>query len=564
MKTPRAPQAASQVAFPDADALAALRAWYAGLPARQVVERYLGAGQTGQSSRALLGDIRRQLAAFAIRRHRADLASLFEHSAAERTVRAKAIAKAIETLRTLPTPTPALIDDVTLWTGSRTAKALHAAGLRTLGDVAVRVLHRQRWWAQVPGLGAAGARQLRAVLEQTPELLPRAQALTTRPSSEVTPLERLTIPLELDGSAGAFRGPPQTCTLAARTDAEAIQAWLRNHETTATARAYRKEAERLLLWSLTERRKPLSSLTTDDAMAYRTFLRHPTPRSRWVGPARPRSSPEWRPFQGDLSTRSVVYSLSVIGAMFRWLVEQRYLLANPFAGLKVKGARHAGAPKTSRALTGHELTLVRQIADLLDLTLGWSTSSAQRMRFILDFWFATGLRPSELVGARLGNIEREEGGDSWLYVVGKGDKAARVALPLLATSALERYLVQRGLPASRQHWNPAVPLVPSLEEDSGGVTTSRLWAMMKRFFGQAAEQLRGFSPALAEKLTRATPHWMRHTHATYALAAGADLTTVRDNLRHASISTTSVYLNADDTKRARQLGNLFPLHGMPG
>ena len=118
---------------------------------------------------------------------------------------------------------------------------------------------------------------------------------------------------------------------------------------------------------------------------------------------------------------------------------------------------------------------------------------------------------------RLGRSERQEGGDSWLHVVGKGDKPARVALPLLATAALERYLAQRGLPVSYQRWNPAVHLVPGLDEDGGGLTTSRLWAVMRRFFAAAAEAMQEASPVLAEKLSRATPHWMRHTHATYAL-----------------------------------------------
>lgn len=71
----------------------------------------------------------------------------------------------------------------------------------------------------------------------------------------------------------------------------------------------------------------------------------------------------------------------------------------------------------------------------------------------------------------------------------KGDKPARVALPLLATFALEYYLVQRGLPVCRQRWNPGVVLLPSLADDQGGVTTSRLWAVPKRFFGLAATQL---------------------------------------------------------------------------
>jgi site-specific recombinase XerD len=61
---------------------------------------------------------------------------------------------------------------------------------------------------------------------------------------------------------------------------------------------------------------------------------------------------------------------------------------------------------------------------------------------------------------------------------------------------------------------------------------------MRRFFLQAAEVIEGDHLVLAEKLRRASPHWMRHTHARHALERGAELTSVRDNLRHSSISTT--------------------------
>ncbi|WP_302059383.1 hypothetical protein, partial [Paraburkholderia sp. CNPSo 3274] len=49
------------------------------------------------------------------------------------------------------------------------------------------------------------------------------------------------------------------------------------HESPHTARAYGREAERLLLWAVVERRLPLSSLTAEDATAFRTFLRRPAP-----------------------------------------------------------------------------------------------------------------------------------------------------------------------------------------------------------------------------------------------------------------------------------------------
>jgi integrase len=117
--------------------------------------------------------------------------------------------------------------------------------------------------------------------------------------------------------------------------------------------------------------------------------------------------------------------------------------------------------------------------------------------------------------------------------------------------------LERGLPVSRIHWNPATPLIGSLDGSDAGITATRLWEVMRRFFALAAEIIAEDHPVAAEKLLRATPHWMRHTHATHALARGAKLTAVRDNLRHASISTTSIYLHTDETKRAQQFGKAF-------
>ncbi len=141
-------------------------------------------------------------------------------------------------------------------------------------------------------------------------------------------------------------------------------------------------------------------------------------------------------------------------------------------------------------------------------------------------------------------------------MVGKGSKAGKVVLPGLARGVLDRHLAQRGLLVTPAKWNSATPLLTSLDGEAG-ITSKRLWAIVKRFFATTADVLGDTNPALAEKLRRATPHWMRHTHATHALERGADLTTVRDNLRHASLSTTSTYLHSDDLRRAKQIGGAF-------
>ena len=547
-------------AFPDAASLAALRAWYEGIPARNAVAQYLAQSKIeGQSARGILGGVRRQLVDLAKRRHRHDLAAVFGHAESDRSTSARTVLRAIDQLRASAMRTPLIGDDVGDWLPPPAATALKTHGIETLAALTLRIPRRRRWWSAIPRLGATGARQIEAFFVEHPQLTEHARALVpVAAHGDIAPWESLVVPAELDGSRGTFRAPPATCTLAANDDYQAVNSWLELHEAPATVRSYRKEAERLILWAVVERGRALSSLTTEDAVAYRGFLRHPSPRGRWIGPPRPRASAEWRPFAGGLSARSTAYSLSVIGAMYRWLIQQRYLLANPFAGIKVRGASRAEPLAAARVFSEGEWSMIQTVAEGLEWAYGWTPGAAQRLRFMLDFAYATGLRLSELVGASLGQIEVAAQGDRWLHVLGKGSKAGKVALPPLATSALDRYLVQRGLPTTPAKWNPNVPLVGGIGADGAtGISATRLWSVLRRFFAQVADLIEVQSPATADKLRRASPHWMRHTHATHALARGADLTSVRDNLRHASLSTTSIYLHGDDVKRARQLGDAF-------
>lgn len=560
LTTNHVPSCAEPAGFPDADELAMLRAWYAGLPVRQAVVRYLPSrlGE-GKSARGVLGAIRRRLLGIARAAHRDDLAVLLDHPADERERQAKAVAQAIETLRTVRSPEPQIADDIAQWFAPRAVRALHAHGITTLADLTVRIPRRRQWWKAVPGLGMASARAIEAFFAAWPALTEKARALVVAGQrGDIVPWETLKLPHEVDGSAGTFRAPSATCTLDASNDYEAVQTWLALQESPATRRTYRKEAERLILWAIVERGRALSSLTTEDAIAYRAFLRHPAPHGRWVGPVRARTSPDWRPFNGSLSARSVAHALSILGALFRWLIEQRYVLANPFAGVKVRGGNPTSALDASHAFSEGEWALVRTIADGLEWSYGWTAAAAQRLRFLLDFGYATGLRASELIGATLGAVETDPRGDHWLRVTGKGRKLARVALPPLAWDALAHYLAERDLPVLPVRWNPATPVIGSLENDSDATISSvRLWMVMRRFFALAADAIENDHAPLAEKLRRASPHWMRHTHATHALGRGAELTTVRDNLRHASVSTTSIYLHSDEVKRARQLAEAF-------
>lgn len=145
--------------WPDAASLAALRAWYEGMGSRNAVERYLaGRREPGTSSRSTIGRIRRQVIAFAVARHRRDLAEMLGRATPGDAKAARKACGLLDSLPGLPPPSALLAgDDVERWLPPRLAAALRSAGLRTLADLAVRMPARRRWWTGVAGVGTAGA-----------------------------------------------------------------------------------------------------------------------------------------------------------------------------------------------------------------------------------------------------------------------------------------------------------------------------------------------------------------------------------------------------------------------
>jgi hypothetical protein len=100
------------------------------------------------------------------------------------------------------------------------------------------------------------------------------------------PLDGLSgLPETLDGSQGDNRLPKANCQIQASNDWQAIQCWLAEFEDSPqTYRNYRKEAERLLLWSIKQRHKPISDLLREDFQAFQAFLVDPQPSAYWCGP----------------------------------------------------------------------------------------------------------------------------------------------------------------------------------------------------------------------------------------------------------------------------------------
>jgi site-specific recombinase XerD len=541
--------------------------------------------------------------------------------------RAKLIARQLEALRwleSLVAQSPKPGDAVAAWLNPTLAGHLGAADIFTLAQLVERINGvGRRWFAGIQAMGEGKAlrivewlRDVAATHQDSAGLqlgrhvaLPRSKLFAhelqavVAPATAIRPLEKFIVPAELDGTGGLYRRPQAQCLLKATNDYQAILAWLRSkHGLTPdqkarlkarrrqrdtgieqsqdwlqslsnTQRAYRKEAERFLLWAITHKGKALSSMSNEDCIEYRDFLGDPQPRSRWCGDrGRERWSPLWRPFEGPLSASAQRHAVTILKNLYGFLVDQNYLMGNPWSAV--------GVPRTSgpKVNAGRSFSLAQwgfieqQLAQLAD------TSANQRLKFALHLLYATGLRLSEVVAATVDDLQwveypadasDDQPMEGWLLrVIGKGQKEREVPVPLEVINELARYLESRGLDADPENIGNQGALLLGKASDAAerapgltaghvidprhGIAATTFYDQIKVFFADCAYVLQGQADAKgAERFHKASTHWMRHSHASHAIAAGMPIEIAQQNLGHASLATTTVYVTTEKRRRMK-------------
>lgn len=428
--------------------------------------------------------------------------------------------------------------------------------LNTLADI-IATYQRQGagWWQTLPGLGRINARHIEKTLEG---LLPGR--LTYQPITPVlryetglVPLERFLLPTHLDGSRGRNRSPEAPFIPLAH-DLAAIEAWLYLYDPAShTHRNYRREAERLLLWAIMSQKKALSSVDATDLATYRSFLHDPQPATDWVGPPQRKQHCGWKPFTGPLSLRSIRHAETILNRLFDFLVRQCYWQHNPLSVLpRLKSPTGQGTLAVHRAFSPAQWTRITTAADhAVQNDTGQTRRKGLRTQFILQLAYATGLRLSELTQATVGDVitvERQGQTQTWLSVLGKGQKLRQVPLPPQTWALLMGYY--RTLTGRELRQQPAeTPLIADLHDSRKTVTPLAIHKVLKGFFTALAAHCETDDPEAASQLLKASAHWLRHTHGSVAVAQNIPLVMIRDNLGHASIATTSQYLHAEADAR---------------
>lgn len=489
--------------------------------------------------------------------------------------RARLISRQLEALRWLEglvarNPRPG--DDVGAWLHPVMAARLERAGLKTLNAVVDRINGvGARWWLHVPGVGARKADRILDWLRANETVLglrigahvavPRQKlpwnVLDTvlPPATALRPLERFVVPPALDGRHGRFRRSSADGSDTVATDLEAVQRWLSAKAPAAegaalstTQRAYRKEVERLLLWSVLERKLPLSSLSRADATDYLDFLAAPPPN--WCGPRHhQRWSPLWRPMEGPISAAGQAQAVTILRSLFAFWMTHGHVTANPFARLDLPLRPADTSPPIPTQLTMAQWKhLDASLAARVESPVG------RRLHRAVRWFYMTGVRLSELTNARCGHLQCagtpwEPARLSWhLRVADRTGNARLVPIP-------HTLIEELGLELGRQGFAPAVDAEANrdiallAQFDSRGQpprpwTASGLHKALKTQLSAAAATLSGDD---AQHMARASARWLRHSHGAHALAPGegrlpVPLEVVRNNMGHVSAATTARYL----------------------
>ena len=476
------------------------------------------------------------------------------------------------------------------WFPAHLCQWLHASGLLLLSDLQAKVQSGGRWWTSIPKIGVGKAERLAQHLEV---LIPgatqarRSSALAARGSQLAVAIDRPEAPASLASSdtgrrpvqpastaspGGALTGlqgnamarvvgvtldlgfvlaPEQLAARDLAADMAAVRAWIRARAgSDATAKSYRRELGRFLLF-LDRRGLTLSQCKADDCLAYMALLQNVPPD--WSAKrTAPLAHEAWSPFAGPLSVRSQRHAIVVVGSCFTWLVAARYLAGNPWVLVN----RRTGDDRQADELASRAIAPERWNAILVCLeALSPNEPAAERMVFLLQFLEATGLRAAELLGARLGDLQRIDG-RLLLQVHGKGSKNRVIPLASQAQRALDRYLVARGLAPDAMDALASLPLLASLVDPDQALTYRSLYSSMKTWLNKA---ITASDLSWREKVdaARASPHWLRHTCGTRALERGVPLDVVGQLLGHADPRTTAKYTRAQIRRVGDELEKAF-------
>lgn len=454
-----------------------------------------------------------------------------------------------------PKPIPQLSDRLSLWFRPKTVVAFRNEEIYTLQDLVSIITRRGTgWWRSIPRIGELRAQVIVNWINKNSNTLGEVVViepstkdiiqlvLDTSRADQLIPIERLILPVEIDGHNGINRGY-SFCYIQAKNDRDALVFYLNKFiDKPHTFRAYRKELERFLLWSVIVQKKPISSLLVDDCEEYKDFLADPLPSFR--GKNLPRQSSRWKPFMEKtcLSPRSQKQALLIIRTWFKYLVDVRYLAGNPWAAVSDPSVtKEVDDIRVDRALSE---SLWDKVIDHLHSRAQKPENSQDRIALAaLLLMGDSGLRRHEAAKAKRSKLKLHDE-ENMIFVMevnGKGNKNRKVPVSERTVLALREHWKDHGLDFEK--YQDDTPLLsPLIIPQTEAAKKKHFTDKRKEYSGTALYEVvmqtwrsvynqkhlsQHFSEEEIRILKSASPHAYRHTFGTLSVEADMPLDVVQ-------------------------------------
>ncbi|MGC6467113.1 MAG: site-specific tyrosine recombinase/integron integrase [Akkermansiaceae bacterium] len=262
---------------------------------------------------------------------------------------------------------------------------------------------------------------------------------------------------------------------------------------------------KLIEWSSAQGHKEWRDLGTDELTSFLAHLR-----------------------KTELDASSLRITLVHLKVFFRFLQKRHVIEIDP--------AEPILAPKTAAKLPE---TLNAESVDQLLSSIDPAKKLGRRDLAILELFYSSGLRLSEICSSRLEHLDLE---DQFLRVTGKGNKTRLVPVGGRALEALQGYLTnERPTLVTRKTSSEVF-----ISVRGGPLSPDRVRQIVKERAKQAGIDQNIY------------PHLLRHSFATHLLENGADLRVIQELLGHADISTTQIYTHVDQKRLKAVHKNFHP------
>ncbi len=223
-------------------------------------------------------------------------------------------------------------------------------------------------------------------------------------------------------------------------------------------------------------------------------------------------------FDKDYKAKTIARRLASIKSLFKYLISSEQISNNPSINIKT--------PKVVKKLPNF---VDIKVIDKLMKTPNTKTDKGLRDRAILELFYSTGIRLSELANLDLSSItinKNNNGKENYIIrVLGKGSKERIIPFGNEAKNWIDKYLKTRGFSIHSGLGN--LPLFANSKEQPVAYST------IKR-------RIRNYIKLVAEG-EGLGPHILRHSFATHMIDRGADIRSVQELLGHSSLSSTQIY-----------------------